>query len=204
MDKRFTAAYLREENWTPSTYSEQTILTSCSNLEPGVATVVNKIKGISILEIPSGCTNHTEEWVFPPSLTGQLATSTETMSMNLHLPKLIWTDASTTAKSATINVKTDDNVDEDLLELRRRNEITTKKESKIIDDVHRLQEDERDEAPYPYEWAGTTVPLAIIAFGAILFLFYRLRRLEDRLRQHEKDVEGTEEAAIPLNPIETP
>jgi hypothetical protein len=77
------------------------------------------------------------------------------------------------------------------------------KESKVIDEVRRLQEDERDGIPYPYEWAGTTVPLAIIAFGAILYLFYRLRRLEDRLRQHEKDVEGTEEATIPLNHIET-
>jgi hypothetical protein len=41
----------------------------------------------------------------------------------------------------------------DLLELRRWNEIAARKESKVIDDVHRLQEDERDEAPYPYEWA---------------------------------------------------
>jgi hypothetical protein len=203
-NKGLTAAYLGERTWALSTFSEQTIVTSCANLETGVATAINKIQGFSILEIPSGCTTHTEEWVLPPSLTGQLATPTEEISGTINLPKLIWTDASTTAKSAAIHVKTDDNVDEDLLELRRRNEITTKKESKIIDDVHRLQEDERDEAPYPYEWAGTTVPLAIIAFGAILFLFYRLRRLEDRLRQHEKDVEGTEEAAIPLNPIETP
>jgi hypothetical protein len=126
------------------------------------------------------------------------------MSRNIRLPKLIWTDATTTTKPPTFSLEPEDNVDKDLRELLRRNEGIVTKETQVIDEVSRLEEDERDGTSYPYEWAGTTIPLAIIAFGAILFLFYRLRRLEDRLRQHEKDVEGTEEVVIPLNHIETP
>ena len=156
------------------------------------------------MEIPSGCTTHTDEWVLPPSLTGQLETPSETAPKTVSLPKLIWTDASLPATPAVDNIKPNDKIDQDLLNLRRRNEITNQKESKVIENVHQLEEDERNESTYPYEWAGTTVPLAFITFGVILFLFYRLRHVERRLLQHEKDVEGSEEAAIPLDPIDTP
>ena len=71
----------------------------------------------------------------------------------------------------------------------------------MIEEVHQLEKEEQNEVSYPYEWAGTTIPLALLTFGAIGFLFVRLRRLERRLRQHEKDAEWSEEAAIPLNQI---
>jgi transposase InsO family protein len=193
IEAKSVAVYLGERTWALSTPNEENIITSCSHLEQSVTPSINRVTGVSIVEIPNGCTAHTEDWVLPPSLVGQTVEQEGTTQRSLNLPKLIWIGTNAPSKTAgSLNDQPDHKLTDDLAELRRRNEINARKETQVLKDVRQLEVEEQSSHSYPFEWAGTTAVLAIAAIGALLVLYRKIRRVESRLDQHMQDLQEDE------------
>ena len=202
------SVYLGHRRWGFSAATPQQVVTTCPRQERQQPTTTQILPNIGIFRVPMMCAAHTADWIFPASFRRDLKKAVPVVPAPMLTPPLgLEANAQSAAPAA---VQTQPLVANELLvkidEVLSRNAASRRNSDlfgKTIEQIVEFDKNRVEEASprYPVEWIAVSA-LAVILFLIVivisrkrdqsvhLLLSLRVAALEERMKNHEMEVEN--------------
>ena len=176
------AVYLGQNQWAFSAVGPHDVVFSCPAGANQKTPQPIRLPAIGILDVPTGCTARTEDWVFPASLEGKLEVTVQTATV----PSLnvIWLNHTKTSPSVVIELPKGDTSSIDMIsELLNRNSLAVASNEMTSKQISNLLQESREipKQRYPYE---LLVGLLLSTTLAV-YLGWRAWEMDSRMKAHE-------------------
>ena len=177
--------YLGERRWGISSAKSEEIVLSC----PFKDRQLMMSPTMGVIEIPSGCSAHSREWLFPASIEGKIETEFDTFSTRIPNVRAITNVARPEGPTTAATFEIQDEIEAVAAILSRNSAMSADSEmtAKAIKDL--AERKWSYSHSYPFEW--TLAFLVLGGFGVWLWwlgrkAIIRLTILEIRMGNHEE------------------